>query len=100
MNIKQTINFQGAQKVLIQDDRTGEMKDYSKIFYVNEADDDRDQVGNCPASFAINADLFHRISGLEFPVDLIAEIKTVSAGGGKTQLKIIDLKKPSNKASG
>ena len=95
MNIEDTLTVLGAQKTIIKNDSTGETNDYSKLYYLSDADSDREQVGQCPTSLTINANMFEKLRNVKFPADLLVKMQTVSAAGGKTQLKVIDIKKAS-----
>lgn len=95
MKINQVAQVLGAQKTIITNE--GVTNDYSKLYYLNEADESKEQIGQCPSSLTINEQMFESIKGYEFPCELILSLETVTAGGGKTQLKVLAVKKPSAK---
>lgn len=97
MKINQVAQVLGAQKTIITNE--GVTNDYSKLYYLNEADGDKDQIGQCPSSLGINQEMFESIKAYKFPCELVLSLATVTAGGGKTQLKVLGIKKPSVKSS-
>lgn len=99
MKINQLAKVLGAQRTVITDAATGRTNDYSKIFFLNDADEGKEQIGQCPSSLTINQDIYDSLKSVTLPADLTLVMETVAAGGGKTQLKVTGVKRPSKATS-